>query len=74
MLNSLNLWASCQIFFNVMLAVQSNCHPIPNAAKKLANGMLLCGIGFTLAALMVCSCWRKLSKPKAAVEPYNEFK
>lgn len=73
-LTNLNLWATCQIFFNVLVAVQTNCHPIPNAAKKLATGMLLCGIGFSLASLMVCSCWRKLNKPKASIEPYNEFK
>lgn len=74
MLPRINRLVDCTVISDLMVVISTNCHPIVKAAKSLATGMLLSGIGFTLAALMVCSCWRKLTKPKAGIEPYNEFK
>jgi hypothetical protein len=74
MVPKINSLVDCTVITGIVVDLANNCHPIATAAKFLANGMLLCGIGFTLAGLFVCACWRKLNKPSGTVSPYDDLK
>jgi hypothetical protein len=72
MLTTVEHFLSCSILVDILMVFINNCDPIVLATKKLATGMILCGVSFTIAALMICSCWRKLTKPrKDKVQPID---
>jgi hypothetical protein len=54
-------YVTCAVLGEVLaVIVNDHCKPLKSAFSGMARGMLLCGIGLTVAAFLVCVFCRKL--------------
>lgn len=62
-IGKLHRFITCSFLMEITFVMVAHCHPLADTFKTLGTGCLLSGIGLMLAALFVCSCWRKVTKP-----------
>lgn len=62
-LQKLQRFVTCSFLMEIIAVLAIHCHPLANSIKSLGTGCLLSGIGLMLTSLLICSCWRKITKP-----------
>eukprot|EP00892_Ulva_mutabilis_P011115 jgi/Ulvmu1/8376/UM042_0082.1 len=68
----LQQFVSCSFLLDMLAVWGTHCHPLADSIKLLGTGCLLAALGMTLTSLMICSCWRKVTKPAdGQVAPAN---
>lgn len=64
-IETLQRFVTCSFLMEILQVFATHCHPLANGIKSLGTGCLLSGIGLMLTSLLICSCWRKITKPAA---------
>lgn len=62
-IDSIQPFASCRVFLELVLIMQTHCHPLANSFNMLRTGLWVAALGLTLTALFVCTCWRNITRP-----------